>query len=267
MLGKLLKYEIRATARTFVPLYGLILLLAVVNRVLFLSTTSNTLQIPRTISMTVYVVLIVAVFVMTLVVTIQRFYKNLLGDEGYLSFTLPVKTHSHIDSKMIVTLLWSVLSIFVAGASVVIIASNPDLLMQFSRFCAGVAELYGRYGLHAHLIVLEALVFCIVSFLTGVLQIYASISVGNLAGRHKQLASFGAYIGFGVVMQIICSVLVNSFGGTISAYLRSFSYSAGYYPPAPVELALLGMILYNAVFFAAFYFLTDWVLSRKLNLE
>ena len=266
MLGKLLKYEIEATGRIFLPLYGLILVLAVINRI-FLPLNAESFNIPRIISMTVYVVLIVAVFVMTLVVIIQRFYKNLLGDEGYLSFTLPVKAHNHIDSKLIVTLMWAVLSLLVSGASVFIIAADANTLTSFSHFCAGVAELYGRYGLHAHLMVLEALVLCILGFLTSVLQIYASISVGNLSGRHKLLAGFGAYVGFGVVMQIISSVLVNAFGGTISSYLRSFSYSAAYYPPAPIEIAMLVMILYTAVFFAAFYFLTNWMLNRKLNLE
>lgn len=266
MLGKLLKYEVKATARIFLPLYGLVLVLAVINRI-FLPLNAEFFNIPRVISMTVYVMLIVAVFVMTLVVTIQRFYKNLLGDEGYLSFTLPVKAHSHIDTKMVVTLMWAALSLLVSGASVVIIAADANLLTRFSEFCRGVAELYSLYGLHAHLIVFEILVLCILGFLTSVLQIYASISVGNLAGRHKLLAGFGAYIGFGVVMQILSSILVNAFGETIAAYFRSFSYSSAYYPPAPVEIALLGIFLYTAVFFTAFYFLTNWMLSRKLNLE
>lgn len=266
MLGKLLKYEIQATARTFLPLYGLILLLAVVNRA-FLPLSSDYFDIPRMITMTVYVVLIVGLVVMTLVVTIQRFYRNLLGDEGYLSFTLPVKTHSHIDSKMIVTLMWSVLSLLVAGASVFIIAANAETLTSFSRFCAEIAELYSRYGLHAHLIVFEFFILCIVGFSGSVLEIYAAITVGNLAGRHKMLAGFGAYIGFGVVEQILTSVLVNAFGETIASYFRAFHYSVDYYPPEPVELALFGIFVYTAVFFVAFYFLTNWMLSRKLNLE
>ena len=32
MLGKLLKYETKATARIFLPLYGALVLLAVINR-------------------------------------------------------------------------------------------------------------------------------------------------------------------------------------------------------------------------------------------
>lgn len=266
MLGKLLKYEIKATGRIFLPLYGLILILAVINRV-FLSQNVNSFDIPSMISMTVYVILIVAVFVMTLVVIIQRFYKNLLGDEGYLSFTLPVKAHNHIDAKLIVTLMWVVLSLLVSGASVFIIAANADTLTQFSRGCAEIAGLYRQYGLHAHLIVFEFLALCILGFLTGVLQIYASISVGNLAGRHKLLAGFGVYVGFSVVQEIITSLFASGFNRQIKDYFQSFHYSTAYFPPQPVETAMLVMLLYTAVFGVAFYFFTNWMLSRKLNLE
>ena len=40
MLGKLLKYEIKSTARTFLPLYGMILLVALINR--FFGRTTST---------------------------------------------------------------------------------------------------------------------------------------------------------------------------------------------------------------------------------
>ena len=266
MLGKLLKYEIKATGRIFLPLYGLILILAVINRI-FLSLNVDSFNIPTMISMTVYIILIVAVFVMTLVVIIQRFYKNLLGDEGYLSFTLPVKAHSHIDSKLIVTLMWAVLSLLVAGASVFIIAADANTLTQFSRGCAAVAELYRQYGLHAHLIVFEFLVLCILGFLTGVLQIYASISVGNLAGRHKLLAGFGVYVGLNVLQEIITSLFASGFSRQIQDYFESFHYSTKFFPPQPLETGMLIMLLYTAVFGTAFYFFTNWMLSRKLNLE
>ena len=39
----------------------------------------------------------------TCVVTIQRFYKGLLGQEGYLMFTLPVKNWQLVFSKALVS--------------------------------------------------------------------------------------------------------------------------------------------------------------------
>ena len=48
----------------------------------------------------------IAVTVMTTVVMVLRFYRNLLRDEGYLMHTLPVSVHSLVWSKLIVSLCW-----------------------------------------------------------------------------------------------------------------------------------------------------------------
>lgn len=43
--------------------------------------------------------------VVTAVILIQRFYKNLLGSEGYLMFTLPVTVSQHLFSKTIIAVV------------------------------------------------------------------------------------------------------------------------------------------------------------------
>ena len=60
MLSKLLKYEIKATARTFLPLYLVLLVIACINRfVTFLSPQDYYSAIPVIISMTVYIAIII----------------------------------------------------------------------------------------------------------------------------------------------------------------------------------------------------------------
>ena len=175
MLGKLMKYEIMATARIFLPLFGLILLLAAFNRVLF-PLNSNTFDVPRMITMTVYIALMVALCVMTLVVTIQRFSRNLLGDEGYLSFTLPVKTYYHIVSKAVVALMWTALSLIVSFFSIFLLAVNDrQSLRDFSEGCMELGEAFNRYGGWAWLILAEAVVLVVVATLMGILELYAAI--------------------------------------------------------------------------------------------
>ncbi|TQW45448.1 ABC transporter permease, partial [Clostridioides difficile] len=110
MLGKLLKYELKASGRIFIPLYIAILIVAVFNGI-FMNT--NILQV-QGIGILVLTSLFMALGVLTIVVTIQRFRKNLLGDEGYLMFTLPVSTSSLILSKCITALIYAVLSFIVA---------------------------------------------------------------------------------------------------------------------------------------------------------
>ena len=89
MLGKLIKYEFNANSRTFLPMYIALILVAAVNRVL--RVTMSEANLAFGISIMLLVGLFMALGIITLVVIIQRFNKNLLGDEGYLMFTLPVK--------------------------------------------------------------------------------------------------------------------------------------------------------------------------------
>jgi hypothetical protein len=57
-----------------------------------------------------YVLIVIAASVMTQVLMIQRYYKNLFTDEGYLTNVLPVSATDHILSKMLVFGAWSILN-------------------------------------------------------------------------------------------------------------------------------------------------------------
>ena len=263
MLSKLLKYEISATARIFLPVYGLILLLAVINK-FFWNSHIDYLGIPRAILINVYVMAIIAAFVITLLVTIQRFYKNLLGDEGYLSFTLPVKVHSHIDAKMIVTLIWIVLSVLVSIISAFIFWANADTLTGLSRMCAGIREVYQTCGLPAYLITLEFIILAIVGTLSSILKIYVAIVMGQLVKRHKILVGIGAYLALNIIEQTVTSILFTAFNRQILAYFELFDDS---FPILQTEMGLLICILYVAIYGVIFYSFTTWMLSKRLNLE
>ena len=76
--------------------------------------------------MMVYVITLIGIFVATMLITIQRFYKSLLGDEGYLMFTLPVRPWQLITSKLIVSALWSIVSCVVAVGSIMVMAIGLD---------------------------------------------------------------------------------------------------------------------------------------------
>ena len=101
MLSKLMKYEFKATGRTLLPLYGALLGFALINRILFRGSLDETINetfgtignIANFISVFAYGCTMAAVFVVTFFVIVQRFYKNILGDEGYLMNTLPVKPY------------------------------------------------------------------------------------------------------------------------------------------------------------------------------
>lgn len=266
MLGKLLKYEVKATSRTFLPMYALLIVFAFINK-FFMTVNADFLNVPRIISMSVFVIIIVGICVMTLIVTIQRFNKNLLTDEGYLSFTLPVKAHTHIDTKMIVSLMWSVLSVIVSLLAIGVMVVDADVIASISNAMAEIIPEFNKLGAAGFVLILEGIVFIIVAALSGITTIYASITVGNLSSKHKLLAGLGAYLGFGVIEQIVSSVILTSFGSAVAHYFESLNRANFDTQLQGVELVMLGMILFCLIFGAAYYFLTDWLLRKKLNLE
>ena len=109
MLRKLMKHEFRATGRVMGPLFGLLLIAAIAARFsvgVLLESSARFLNLLGGLFTTAFVIAIVGVCVMSLVLMINRFRTNLLGDEGYIMFTLPASVHQQIWSKLIVSTVW-----------------------------------------------------------------------------------------------------------------------------------------------------------------
>ena len=123
---KLLKYEWKACARTCLPLYGVLILMSLISRILYVIPKNASLDfmLPAIGSM-LYMGVMMAAFAVTAVILIQRFYKNLLGSEGYLMFTLPVTVSQHLLSKTIIAVVMIGLSGLSALISIFIFAGCP----------------------------------------------------------------------------------------------------------------------------------------------
>lgn len=266
MLSKLLKYEIKATARIFLPLYVVLLAYAVIHKIISLVSAPG-MQAPEAISMFLYVMLIVAIFVVTFVVMIQRFYKNLLSDEGYLMFTLPTKPWKHIVSKLLVSMLWTVASAIVAFISVLIVAFEKILTLEtVESIRRAISECYNYLGISSLLVFVEVLLFCVISLTSAVLIIYASIAVGQLFNKHRILASQGAFIVINTVSQIIVT-FAYAIPGT-KLLRNDFPAQIDMHAIDPViHLVVWLSIIFFGLLSAGYFFLTNYILSKRLNLE
>lgn len=167
MLKKLLKYELKATARTFLSLYIILFAFAIINRLL--SPLSNLgLYVPQILSMIVYVAILVGMFVITFAVMIQRFYNNLLSAEGYLMFTIPVQPWKHIVSKLMVSMMWAAASWLTAIISIFIISSDrnisSDFINEMNNF---FGEFFSIFGVSSILYFLEGMLIAITIMASG----------------------------------------------------------------------------------------------------
>ena len=107
MLGKLIKYDLKALAKILAPLWGVLLVMGLIFGISIRSNLDGIGNTMIVFSLVVIVAVIVAIFVMNVIIVIQRFWNGLLQEEGYLMFTLPVTTRSLILSKVISALIIS----------------------------------------------------------------------------------------------------------------------------------------------------------------
>ena len=268
MLSKLLKYEIKATARIFLPLYVVLLAYAVIHKVISL-LSSRQMQAPEAISMFIYVMLIVAIFVVTFVVIIQRFYKNLLSDEGYLMFTLPTKPWKHITSKLLVAMMWTAASVIAAFMSVSIVAFEQIFTMDsWQGFVKVFSEFYKYFGVSTALFTVELLLAGIVSLVSSMLIIYASIALGQLFNKHRILASLGAFIVLNTVSQIIITIAFAIPSFTWNLFDANINTINDFHAVEPViHLVIWLSIIFFGLLSAGYFAITNYILSKRLNLE
>ena len=140
MLRKLLKHEFRATGRIMLPMYLVLLATAVGSNLSgrwMIDSRFSAVSILGVLIVTAFGFAIFGVLLMSFVLMIQRFYKNLLQDEGYLMFTLPVSVHQHIWSKLIVSAVWFITTVLaVIGASLIVAYQGGFLreMLDFLRY-------------------------------------------------------------------------------------------------------------------------------------
>lgn len=272
MLGKLLKHELRATARIMLPVYILLLVSAGLYA-LTMSLAENydilVLRIFLALISAVFSITMIGAGVVTLVLMVYRFYKNYMTDEGYLMFTLPATVGQLVWSKLLTAFLWSVCSTVAVIAAGAVAYSHSlargDLSFFFeyyggqlrealSVFTAGQWVLFG----------VELLVASALGVLASYLMFYAAIALGHSFSNHKVLLSVVFYFAFSFGLQTVGSV-VGVFG---IVYLDS-SNALFNIPedPSVIVHTILGSAMAMYLFLAAvFYVVTHLLLKKRLNL-
>ena len=268
MLGKLLKYELKATSRVFIPLYIAILVVSIVNG---LSLNLEILNI-QGLATIVLMCLFISLFVITIVVTIQRFNKNLLKDEGYLMFTLPVSSKHLILSKYLTSLIWTFLSFIVALLSFTIIftiATYGDF--NYSYFINEFNLLFSNM-LNLNILgqFLKIILLMIISYTIFIFNVYLALSVGQLPifNRFRNISSFIGFLVINLLIsyaQNIVSLFVNDASVNIEA-IDNINYAINSVTSI-VSKGLNIAIVINLIIILVLFFATTYILDKKLNLE
>lgn len=266
---KLLKYEWKACARTCLPLYAAVLLLAVINRLTMTDRVQELLYgIPTALLALLYFAVMVAVLVVTEVILIQRFYKNLLGDEGYLMFTLPVTVSQHIWAKTIIAVVMSIVSIAAVVLSIGIIGSGAQMLVGLGDVLAAIGKSFTSNP-NTLFYTLESIIWMLLLAGTAMLFIYLCIALGHLAKKHRVLMAVVWYFVLSTVFQFLFMFFIIGVGNLpLEGFWMALNdFFRGIGPAGTIHIGMIVLCIGTAVVGAVFFLATRYILKNRLNLE
>lgn len=264
MFGKLLKYDFRSMWKQFAFIWPAALVLAVVNRFTLdgLDSSSSVGETTAGVAMLVYVAILMAMFIVAVIFTIQRFYKGLLGDEGYLMHTLPVKPWQLVASKLLCAVAATAVNVAVAILSMLLIIpwSKEDVqeVLQAFRY------LFSHWNIQATemtVAVLEFALCTLVSLAVGYLHLYLAMALGHLFNKNRAAMSVAAFIALQVIVSILGNMLLPPITDLISPFVHNFQGLEGFH--AAMWFAIATELAASAVYFAG----TNYILHNRLNLE
>ena len=280
MLGKLIKHEFRATGRLMAPLFGALVLLALVvraNDLVFqhVESYSAFLNILNTLLIIAYVLALFGVMVFSTVLMIKRFHQNFLTDEGYLMFTLPTSVHSLLWSKLITAALFFIFTFLAEALSVAIVVWRGGLAREmFTGFADLFRAMDSYYMANGLAFALEMLALLFVSLLVTCLLFYAPMSIGYSFANHKGLLSVVFYFVIQAVLQIFgVAVLAGAVNDT--AFHRLLTDAMDNLGRIDTQATAMQaahgtmlLALFTELFLGAIlYFLTYFMLRKHRNLQ
>ena len=259
MLGKLLKYEIPAMGRKLLPLYAA---WAVTALLLGLTTQSaeSKSEFMVVISALLYTAIATTIFVMTIILIIQRYSNSLLGDEAYFNHVLPVSVSAHIGNKAISATLWIFITALVALLTAILIAIGAIIVgAQDVSFREMLHELWNiDFNLPEHfgLYLIEGLILALTGIVNTIMQIYATVTIGHQVQNRTTLASIGAYI--------LILIFESSVGRALLPLFINLEYGTDGFVNFN-KVFIPGFIM-AVIFSAIYFFICKYLMEKRLNL-
>ena len=141
MFGKLMKYELKATYKWYLIISGVLAILSIFAGLLASSVITGASTFTENTALTIGSIVVLVIFAgyigLTLtnyIIIIRRFYNNIFGREGYLTWTLPTGSHTVLLVKVTSALIWSIFCFISLILSLLIFLGVIGLAQQQNIF-------------------------------------------------------------------------------------------------------------------------------------
>ncbi|MBE6648539.1 MAG: hypothetical protein E7614_03345 [Ruminococcaceae bacterium] len=271
MLKKLLKYDLRYMFKLWwigaVTVIGLAIIGGFCINNIMHPESYNTFFVVFSGIFLIPTVLGISAFSMyPLIVSFIRMYKNFFSDEGYLTFTLPVKLTTLINSKLISTVILNISSYFVVLLSIflMIIGASNNFLEDIGEISYFFKDIFEYCGIYSLFYIVEIIAILILATVFSILFTFCCITFGCIITKKaKVIASIGIYYAVNSVVSFLSQIFITFVSPGIVACINDF-------PEGNTKLSVLlfGLvaITFIAIFCGLLYLLQYYMLERKLNL-
>lgn len=278
MLKKLLKYEYIVTSRYFIPMYLCFITITLLNKFFKeLDLIKDNFQVFDSFDKTskevftsmfhnltnyIYAIFIIAMFLLTTIFLIHRFYKNMTCDEAYLQFTLPVKPRTHIVNKLLVAYTWQLLTFLLVFLSFIVLWAGHGVIAFFQKIYSYLDRLHTGEGEQFFLFLFLLFIITFLSYLSLPLKFYMCIAIGQLFHKHRLLGAIGCYIGLYFTLHFLSILFFALY--TMYILRTNFTFRSNF---IPLNIFSGAMASFMLLLMIGYFSITVYLFTKKLNLE
>lgn len=258
MFWKLCKHELKCSYRGFMVLYAITLLLSMLLNSKEDSFIFNTMAI-------VYGLLLIVIMVMSIYVIIKNYTTSMYSRSAYLTHTLPVSSTKLLLVKLLIGMVWLIVSYIVILLSVLIISlsiGNVNFHEVFRVFA----------NVHISIDFILSLFYLLLSIAANIILLYLVIDITHTTYIQRFRVPI-AIILFMLISWITSEVLhlFINIGGTSlmnvvsGSDVVSFSVSSADTTSTMIELLLL--CGWEVLLTCLFFFSSKYLIDHKIEVE
>ncbi len=276
MLAKLLKHEFIATGRIMGVLYAVVaVIMAYILGSYYIGKGDEAATTGQMLGMMVLLIISSCSFFLTVIVMITNFQRSLYGDQGYLSFTLPVRSVTLLGSKVIVSTVWFIAAFacLMGTMAIMYFVIKEDYIGQesYSMIESMLPMLLGGKSLAT---VIASIVISLISFFIRFavlsIEVYFAISLANTRLFQKRHLLWTIVFSMGIiyVAEQISTLISDQIDFGLAVTADKITFVTDYlYVGASATFINLTTILISLIFGTAFFFATHYVMNKKVNIR
>lgn len=264
MFGKLLKYEFKSTGKWYLLITLIALGMSVLAGVFGGNSStdiqnygSNAREVVEGIFALILVIGIVGLYLSNYYIIIRRFYTNLYGREGYLTWTLPASPHAILLSKFLGALIASLYCLFLLFVSgfVTLLVMGSVMGRELTPVFTLLSNIFGDS------FIIWLIVWWIFTTASGILMFYVSIALGQLFQNRRGLKA----ILFGFLLCLVLSIIgsiFNPFKDSVNVTYALLIGNSDY-----IDINFIPGFIYEVIKIVSMYFTIHYISKYKLNLQ